>query len=173
MQALLAILALSALVVAIVAARSQRRLSEAAQTRELLHAVTASAESEPMPAVAPKPLLDHLDAATGWIVATGDGVCVRISDRAREALGVETIAPPRDLSLSDLFENGAATMVGLLDELRRDSVAPARRVHPAADPTRALELAGVALRDRRGNLWGATLLVRPDPRGAAHPLLAR
>ncbi|HUI25370.1 MAG TPA: hypothetical protein VL403_04730 [Candidatus Kryptonia bacterium] len=161
-----AALSLVAVAAAIVAWRARLRLRRAVLVHELVHA--AATIPSPLP-VSPRPLLDHPDEAAGWIFTTGDGTCALISEGARALLGVDRSLPPERARLHALLRDGELLVPGMMRELRERSLLPTRSAVAAAGPSRPVELAGVALRDRAGGLWGTALFIRPLPSAGSRP----
>ena len=163
MDLIAAVLSLLAVAVALLAWVARREIRQAALAHELVHNIAALAPS-PLP-IAPRSLLDHPEESDGWIFTTGDGTCALISEGARSLLGVDRSLPPQQAWLPALLRDGGSLVDEMMNVLRERSVFPARHARAIADANQSLEVAGVALRDRAGGLWGAALLIRSLPSG--------
>ncbi len=156
---LLALVGVAICTVAVVV-RERLRIVRALRIRTAVRA--ASPPPQPIARLdVPRPLLEHPEHAYGWVLATPDGACAAMSDGARRLLGAGGTDPVNPLAA--LLCEGESEVQSILSELNQRSLLVSRRVHALAAPAQAIELAGVALRDRSGELWGSALLIRPAP----------
>jgi hypothetical protein len=166
---LLAAMVLFAAILLLGAARERIRLREVRRTQATLRAATPQGVAPGLvPLELPSPS-DHLGDATGWILATANGTCAVISDSACVLLGVRAAQIEGSTRLGVLLRDGEQEASAIFAEINERRRIQNRRVHPAAKPSESLELAGVALRDRHGQVWGSALLIRPCSETRTHP----